>query len=368
MEFLLIFYFFQCSECGAVIKNTGNLEVHMRRHLAYKPFHCTECGYAGYDETDIDRHLTRSHAGSQKAKGKFQPTTDLENLVNEMIQNCKALDSAGPSLEGWDDSAREKVSFSPYRSAFGDTATSNSFKDELIIDEDSGTEDLVVCGLCGDSFVQTSDAVIAHAKCHLDLDRHVCPFCSTANDSGEGSEQSNVSFDCVNELAEHMNEAHFTEDNFDRAESYVESSSQMLPTELMSLVENYFSLSGALGGMKGVPNLKCHCCALLIPWKHSKLLSHAKEHRGYYPYRCCTCDSPFSCTEDLVEHSHRDHPDVLVVVKCRFDVNEEKSVELDEMYRKCFPMLSLQYLESIKPDERGSDFKVRFFFVFFFYE
>ncbi|XP_003375913.1 zinc finger protein [Trichinella spiralis] len=34
-----------CSHCGTMIKNAANLEVHMRRHLQYRPYHCIHCDY-----------------------------------------------------------------------------------------------------------------------------------------------------------------------------------------------------------------------------------------------------------------------------------------------------------------------------------
>jgi hypothetical protein len=48
-----------CSECGSVIRNAANVVVHMRRHLAYKPYACSRCSYTGYDEDDVKRHASR---------------------------------------------------------------------------------------------------------------------------------------------------------------------------------------------------------------------------------------------------------------------------------------------------------------------
>lgn len=48
-----------CGECGTVIQNSSNLVVHMRRHLQYKPHHCSQCDYQGYDADDVRRHASR---------------------------------------------------------------------------------------------------------------------------------------------------------------------------------------------------------------------------------------------------------------------------------------------------------------------
>lgn len=48
-----------CGECSSVIRNAANLPVHMRRHLGYKPYHCSKCAHTGYDQDDVHRHASR---------------------------------------------------------------------------------------------------------------------------------------------------------------------------------------------------------------------------------------------------------------------------------------------------------------------
>ncbi|KRX51166.1 Zinc finger protein 64 [Trichinella murrelli] len=134
-----------CSHCGTMIKNAANLEVHMRRHLQYRPYHCihysqktttTEqtcfCkmrnalmimmisaaqrlhslakGYPsiailflraylkhkGYDVDDVGRHATRAHPGCQY-KLNYRPVAELESSVKSMIDACKKI-GGGASL------------------------------------------------------------------------------------------------------------------------------------------------------------------------------------------------------------------------------------------------------------------------------
>ena len=48
-----------CSMCGTAVSNRANLMVHMRRHAGYKPFSCSRCAYAGYDDEDVKAHVEK---------------------------------------------------------------------------------------------------------------------------------------------------------------------------------------------------------------------------------------------------------------------------------------------------------------------
>jgi hypothetical protein len=48
-----------CGECNVAIRTPANIPVHMRRHIGYKPYSCSRCAYAGYDEDDVSRHASR---------------------------------------------------------------------------------------------------------------------------------------------------------------------------------------------------------------------------------------------------------------------------------------------------------------------
>ncbi|KRY42051.1 Zinc finger protein 90 [Trichinella spiralis] len=382
-----------CSHCGTMIKNAANLEVHMRRHLQYRPYHCIHCDYQsiailflrayfkhkGYDVDDVGRHATRAHPGCQY-KLNYRPVAELESSVKSMIDACKKI-GGGASLNTVDMlGSSRKFSHAVQIQGPQSLAESSMFAVDHNgsggggggLDVGAGSFDLC---LVTDSTIADSrssplamnmnsmltagqtesqrvfSGLLYAALASLELDSLKCGCCgdSVAHrpDSILRHLQRHVRFNrfqcsfcgtATGSLSALEAHAKFSHADF-KPQVYLNQMRHLVRREICAVVETIFL------GVGQMAKLSCALCDEKLLWRWSALLGHVRQHEGNFPYHCLLCNSPFVDPLTALQHLQCVHAGRTVSASCCTNFGTEELVERG--LAKCFPIFCDQTLDQL---------------------
>ncbi|KFD56123.1 hypothetical protein M513_02901 [Trichuris suis] len=340
-----------CGECGTMIKNAANLEVHMRRHLQYRPYYCIHCEYQGYDVDDVGRHTSRAHP-EKPQNLNFKPTADLENRVKEMIGACRKIGGGATSLSnvpvskgsGFDmidpssfagiSSAdcmqlNETGDMDPSCSSFANVSSlmmgsesQRMFSGLLYAALASLDLDNLKCGYCSEMVANKPDAILRHVFRHVRFNRFGCSFC--------GSVTSTLS-----QYEAHLQRMH-SEYNLS---ALMDQTRHLIRREASFLVETIFLIIGQIA------KLTCSLCDEKVMWRWNSLLAHVRQHEGGFPYQCLLCNSPFVDQMSVLQHLQCVHGGRSANASYSTNWGTEEVVE--RHLSKCFPIFASDKFDPI---------------------
>ncbi|KRY01725.1 Zinc finger protein 26 [Trichinella pseudospiralis] len=392
-----------CSHCGTMIKNAANLEVHMRRHLQYRPYHCIHCDYQGYDVDDVGRHATRAHPGCQY-KLNYRPVAELESSVKSMIDACKKI-GGGASLNTVDmlgssrkfphavqiqgsslpDPSVVEGLFTVDHNGTGTVGGAGAGAGATVggctigggggLDVGVGSMDYCLGNLVADSnrgdsgssplainstmltVGQTAESqrvfsgLLYAALASLELDSLKCGCCgdSVAHrpDSILRHLQRHVRFNrfqcsfCGTATGSlSALEAHAKLLHSDfKPQVYLNQMRHLVRREICAVVETIFL------GVGQMAKLSCALCDEKLLWRWSALLAHVRQHEGTFPYQCLLCNSAFVDQLTALQHLQCVHAGRTVSASCCTNFGTEELVERN--LAKCFPIFCDQTLDQL---------------------
>ncbi|CDW56817.1 zinc finger protein [Trichuris trichiura] len=340
-----------CGECGTMIKNAANLEVHMRRHLQYRPYYCIHCEYKGYDVDDVGRHTSRAHP-EKPQNLNFKPTADLENRVKEMISACRKIGggattlssvpvSKGSGFDMIDPSSFAGISsadcmqltetgdMDPNCSSFANVSSlmmgsesQRMFSGLLYAALASLDLDNLKCGYCSEMVANKPDAILRHVFRHVRFNRFGCSFC--------GSVTSTLA-----QYEAHLQRMH-SEYNLS---ALMDQTRHLIRREASFLVETIFLIIGQIA------KLTCSLCDEKVMWRWNSLLAHVRQHEGGFPYQCLLCNSPFVDQVSVLQHLQCVHGGRSANASYSTNWGTEEVVE--RHLSKCFPIFASDKFDPI---------------------